>query len=96
MRQTAFSRIRCRASALWGLKWLTMTASVEDMRDCDEGFLVGDGGMLEVPGDTEADSGLLHTSRSRSFAAVGWSRAVSLGIGSYGVRDGDRLRRHFP
>ena len=27
-----------------------MAASVEDMRDCDEGFLVGDGGMLEGPG----------------------------------------------
>ena len=53
MRQTALSRIRWRASALWGLKWLTMTASVEDMRDCDEGFLVGDGGMLEVLGDGE-------------------------------------------
>jgi len=69
MRQTAFRRIRWRASALWGLKWLAMAASVEDMRDCDEGFLVGDGGMLEVLGDRELENGLLHASTSRSFAA---------------------------
>jgi hypothetical protein len=63
-RQTAFSRIRWRASALWGLKWLAMAASVEDMKDCDKGFLVGDGGMLEVLGGGELESGLLHASTS--------------------------------
>jgi hypothetical protein len=37
-----------------------MAASVEDMRDCDKGFLVGDGGMLEVLRDGELENGLLH------------------------------------
>lgn len=46
-----------------------MAASVEDIRDCDEGFLVGNGGMLEVPGNSELENGLLHASTSRSFAA---------------------------
>ena len=33
---------------------------------------------------------------SSKFSISSLNFAVSLGIGSYGVHDGDRLRRHFP
>ena len=63
---------------MWGLKWLAMAVSVDDMttRDCDASFLVVDGGMLEVLRDSELENGLLHVSTSRSFVAVGWSSST--------------------